>query len=220
ARGAARTEAHAAARDWIARVGLAGRERARPHELSGGQQQRIAIARTLAASPSALLLDEPFAALDVERAADIRSLVSAQLRELGVPTILVSHDPVDLLALADRVAVLESGTVQQLDLVGEVLGAPATPFSARFAGRVLLEGVSSETQTLQLPDSPMAELRGVGSLPSAGVWARATYDPRSVRVAPAAENGERGGELREGHYSWVDRVARVAPTHSGIVVTG
>ena len=219
-RGVHRQRANHIAEDWIARVGLGGREHARPLELSGGQQQRIAIARTLAAAPSAVLLDEPFAALDVESAFAIRSLVGAELRALNVPVILVSHDPVDLLALADRVAVLESGVLQQLGPISEVLGSPATPFSARFAGRVLLEGVATGQNTLRLEDGPMTELRGIGTLPGENTPARATYDPRAVRIIPADGIPQRSAEFRDGHYRWVDRISRITPTSSGIAITG
>lgn len=219
-RGIRREEAHEHADAWLARVGLEGRGDARTHELSGGQLQRVAIARALAAAPTAVLLDEPFAALDIESAVGIRALVLAELRRLSVPVILVTHDPVDLIMLADRVAVLEGGRVQQVGTVSEVLGAPATPFTAHFAGRVLVYGVASSEGTLLLENAPMPELRGAGALPPVGAPACATYSPQALRVAPVQARTATVARLEGDNYRWVDRIARITPTHSALTVTG
>jgi molybdate transport system ATP-binding protein len=167
-----RTRAVRVAHDWLERVGLAGRGSAREDELSGGQQQRVAIARTLAADPGALLLDEPFAALDVSSAQDLRRLVADEIRRLGVPALLVTHDPVDLIALADRVLVLEGGRIAQSGAVAEVLSAPATGFAAEFAGRVLVAGVASTGGSLRLEGAPVDRIRGSGPLPRPGASTR------------------------------------------------
>ncbi|EYT52153.1 molybdenum ABC transporter ATP-binding protein [Leucobacter sp. UCD-THU] len=186
-----RTRAVRVAHDWLERVGLAGRGSAREDELSGGQQQRVAIARTLAADPGALLLDEPFAALDVSSAQDLRRLVADEIRRLGVPALLVTHDPVDLIALADRVLVLEGGRIAQSGAVAEVLSAPATGFAAEFAGRVLVAGVASAGGSLRLEGAPVDRIRGSGPLPRPGLTAVASFDPTAVRVS---SHGRRAGE--------------------------
>lgn len=185
AQGRGRRDAERTARDWLERVGLGDRGDARASQLSGGQQQRIAIGRTLAAHPELLLLDEPFAALDVSSSNDLRQLLAAEVRRLGVPAILVTHDLVDLIALADRVLVLESGRIGQLGSVPDVLGAPSTPFAAEFAGRALLRGRASERGTLLVDGAPVSEIAGTGELPAPGAAAVASFDPASVRLTPA-----------------------------------
>ncbi|QZY52830.1 ABC transporter ATP-binding protein [Leucobacter tenebrionis] len=184
-----RSRAASLAREWLERVGLEGRGDARETELSGGQQQRVAIARTLAADPDLLLLDEPFAALDVASAQQLRVLVASEIRRLGVPAMLVTHDPVDLIALADRVMVIEEGRIAQLGSVAEVLAAPATDFAAEFSGRVLLRGTAAEDGSLQLSGAPVEGIRGSGSLPGPGHPAVASFDPVAVRVSPLAGPG-------------------------------
>lgn len=115
-------------------VGLAGLGRARPNELSGGQQQRVALARALAPAPKLLLLDEPFSSLDAALRVEVRSEVHALLREIGTTTILVTHDQEEALSLADRVAVMAAGRIEQVDVPWRVYESPATLGVARFVG--------------------------------------------------------------------------------------
>ena len=128
------------AEHWLAQVGMSDHARHRPGRLSGGQQQRVAIARALAAAPEVLLLDEPLAALDVQTAPLVRQLLAEQVRASGTTTVLVSHDVLDAMVLADRVAVLHEGRVAEQGPVADVLGAPRTPFAATLAGVNLLPG--------------------------------------------------------------------------------
>jgi ABC-type Fe3+/spermidine/putrescine transport system ATPase subunit len=115
-------------------VRLAGMERRRPGELSGGQQQRVA----LAFGPSVLLMDEPFGALDLKlREAMQAELVQIQ-RKLGITTICVTHDQVEAMAVADRIAVMSAGRIAQLGTPEEVYDRPQNPFVARFVGRINL----------------------------------------------------------------------------------
>lgn len=230
ARGAARGQARAVALDWLDRVGLPGREGAREGELSGGQQQRVAIARTLASEPRALLLDEPFAALDIASAQGLRALVSREVRALGVPALLVTHDPVDLIALADRVVVLEGGRIAQHGTVAGVLAAPTTPFAAEFAGRVLLRGVATERGTVRLERAPVAEVRGAtggAGLPERdrlppGRAAVASFDPSEVRVIPLREAGSGPSaalatdEEHTAPLRWSGTVAALAASRTGV----
>jgi molybdate transport system ATP-binding protein len=104
----------------------------KPAQLSGGERQRIALARALALSPRALLLDEPLAALDVSARASVRSFLREQLRALGLPAIVITHDAQDALALADAVAVLEAGHVVQRGRFAELAAAPASDYVASF----------------------------------------------------------------------------------------
>ncbi|HTD35341.1 MAG TPA: ATP-binding cassette domain-containing protein [Candidatus Elarobacter sp.] len=111
ARGTAPAERRATARAWLDRLGIAPLAAARPRELSGGERQRVALARALAWTPRAVLLDEPFAALDDATRAGVRDEVRATLASLGVPVILVTHDEDDVAAFAAPVVRLERGRV-------------------------------------------------------------------------------------------------------------
>ncbi len=115
-------------------VGLGARGGSYPHQMSGGQQQRVALARALAVSPSVLLLDEPLSALDARVRVQLRDEIRrVQLAE-GITTLFVTHDQSEALAVADRVAVLNAGRLEQVDVPQIVYAHPATPFVAEFVG--------------------------------------------------------------------------------------
>jgi putative spermidine/putrescine transport system ATP-binding protein len=105
-----------------------------PRELSGGQQQRVALARTLAVEPRVLLLDEPFAALDKNLRLDMQIEIRRIQRELGVTTVLVTHDQEEAMSMADRIAVMNAGRVEQFDTPEAIYDSPATLFVATFIG--------------------------------------------------------------------------------------
>jgi ABC-type spermidine/putrescine transport systems, ATPase components len=115
-------------------VGLAGLEKARPDELSGGQQQRVTLARALAPQPELLLLDEPFSSLNAALRVEVRTKVHALLREIETTTILVTHNQEEALSIADRVAVMSSGRIEQVDAPWRVYEASSTLGIARFVG--------------------------------------------------------------------------------------
>ena len=119
-------------------TGLSGLERRYVHELSGGQQQRVALARALAPEPVALLLDEPFSNLDRELRAGLRREVRQIVKEAGATTILVTHDREEALALADRIAVMGNGRVEQIGAPAEVYASPASPAVASLVGPCML----------------------------------------------------------------------------------
>jgi iron(III) transport system ATP-binding protein len=126
-------------------VGLTGVERRFPHELSGGQQQRVALARALAAEPEAILLDEPFSNLDASLRDRMRREVRLILLESGVTSIFVTHDQEEALSIADRVAVMRDGRIEQIGTPEEVYGRPATRWVAEFLGdAVVLPGTVDE----------------------------------------------------------------------------
>jgi len=134
AHGVARAVAEERARALLDRLGIAHLADRRPAALSGGQSQRVALARALVLEPPLLLLDEPMAALDAGTRLDVRDLLAEELGRFGGAAVLVTHDPVDALALADRILVLEAGrTVQEGD-PAEVAGRPATAYVARLVG--------------------------------------------------------------------------------------
>ena len=105
-----------------------------PGALSGGQQQRVALARTLAVSPRVLLLDEPFGALDKNLRLDMQIEVKRLQRELGITTVMVTHDQEEALSMADQIAVMNKGRVEQFGAPDEIYDAPATLFVAGFVG--------------------------------------------------------------------------------------
>jgi molybdate transport system ATP-binding protein len=115
---------------------IEGLERRFPHELSGGQQQRVSLARTVAPQPRLLLLDEPLSALDSPTRAELRCELRDVLRQLAIPTLIVTHDPDEVRAFADRVVVLDGGRVLQAGLVDEVDRSPLCPIVGRIMGQV------------------------------------------------------------------------------------
>ncbi|WP_114905694.1 ABC transporter ATP-binding protein [Ornithinimicrobium murale] len=143
ARGVGRVAAREAAGAWLDRVGLADRAGVRPGQLSGGQAQRVALARALATRPRLVLLDEPLAALDAATRLEVRADLARHLREFGGSAVLVTHDPLDAMVIADRIIVLEQGRVVQDGAPAEVARAPRTEYVARLVGLNLLRGVGS-----------------------------------------------------------------------------
>ncbi|MDR3672600.1 MAG: putative 2-aminoethylphosphonate ABC transporter ATP-binding protein [Holophaga sp.] len=121
--------------ELLALVGLSGDERKYPSQLSGGQQQRVALARALAACPKLLLLDEPLSALDARVRVHLRQELKQLHQKLGITTIMVTHDQEEALSLADTVAVMDHGTLEQVGSPEQIYHQPATQFVADFVGR-------------------------------------------------------------------------------------
>jgi molybdate transport system ATP-binding protein len=134
ARGEKRATAESVARDWLERFGIAELAARKPRELSGGQAQRVAIARALATEPDVLLLDEPFTGLDVSVQMALRIELGRHLRDFPGIALLVTHDAIDALTLADRVLVLDEGRVVQVGPPAEVAAEPRTSHVARLVG--------------------------------------------------------------------------------------
>ncbi|GAA3737003.1 ATP-binding cassette domain-containing protein [Leifsonia bigeumensis] len=204
-----RVDAGRRAERWLADVGLSGFEGRRPAELSGGQQQRVAIARALAAEPDLLLLDEPMASLDVEAASSIRTLLRERLSSTGTTTVLVTHDVVDVIVLADRVVTLDSGRVADDGSASDVLGRPVNGFAASLAGLNLLAGRVTGRGLVAVAHGHV--LAGSGDLPPVGSEAWVAFPRSAVTVrepgaepTPAVEN------------SWVGTVAALEPAAGGI----
>jgi molybdate transport system ATP-binding protein len=145
-RGASKHDARRTAGAWLERVGLAEHAAARPRQLSGGQAQRVALARALAVEPRLLLLDEPLAALDAHTRLEIRSRLRRHLGDFAGATILVTHDPLDAMVLADHLVVIENGGVVQQGAPAEVARRPRTDYVARLVGLNLYRGVADEQQ--------------------------------------------------------------------------
>ncbi|WP_179278065.1 ATP-binding cassette domain-containing protein [Rhodococcus sp. 14-2470-1a] len=147
-RGAGRRQAHTTARTWLGAVDALELADRRPRGLSGGQAQRVAIARALAADPRVLLLDEPMAALDIDTAPAVRRLLRTVLREQRRTAVVVTHDLLDALALADTVVVVEKGRIVERGPTTEVLTAPRSAFAARIAGVNLVAGTADSAGSL------------------------------------------------------------------------
>jgi len=141
-RGVDRRTARQTAMRWLTRVGLAGHATARPRQLSGGQAQRVALARALAVRPLLLLLDEPLAALDARTRLETRAELRRHLADHPGATLLVTHDPLDALVLADRLVVVEDGQVVQSGDAVAITTRPRTDYVARLVGLNLYRGVA------------------------------------------------------------------------------
>jgi ABC-type Fe3+/spermidine/putrescine transport system ATPase subunit len=116
------------------KVQLRGLERRYPYQLSGGQQQRVALARALVTSPAVLLLDEPLANLDAKLREDMRFYIRSLQRDVGITTVYVTHDQAEAMVLADRIAVMRDGLLQQIDRPEEIYRRPSNAWVAEFIG--------------------------------------------------------------------------------------
>ncbi|MUM17656.1 ABC transporter ATP-binding protein [Mycobacterium sp. CBMA271] len=179
-----------ASRDrWLESVGAGDLARRRPGELSGGQAQRVAIARALATEPDLVLLDEPLSGLDADSAPAIRALLGRVLGRDGHSALIVTHDIMDAVAIADRVMVLEGGRITELGDTTTVLARPSSQFGARFAGVNLVEGTMDEDGALRAGDLVIHGVwAGTGSA-SSGQHAVAVFGPRTVGVHMSPPGG-------------------------------
>src|ERR1700749_2012283 len=209
-------------------LGLAGFQTRYPSQLSGGQRQRMALARALAVDPQVLLLDEPFGALDAKVREDLRAWLRRLHDEVHVTTVLVTHDQSEALDVADRIAVLRDGRIEQVGSPSTVYDAPANAFVMSFLGAVsTLNGTLVRPHDIRVGRNPeMAIAGGDGTAESVGV-VRATIDrvvalgfEVRVELTSAATGGPftaqitRGDAealaLREGDTVYV-RATRVPP---------
>ncbi len=158
-------------------VGLAGFQTRYPNQLSGGQRQRMALARALAVDPQVLLLDEPFGALDAKVREDLRAWLRRLHDEVHVTTVLVTHDQSEALDVADRIAVLNKGRIEQVGTPAEVYDSPANPFVMSFLGTVSsLNGILVRPHDIRVGRTPeMVIAAGDGTAESTGVT-RATIE--------------------------------------------
>ncbi|MEE1739854.1 ABC transporter permease [Streptomyces sp. BE147] len=178
ARGVARSEARREAQAWLDRLGVGHLAHRKPSQLSGGQAQRVALARALAARPRLLLLDEPLAALDQTTRAQVRHTLRGHLADFGGVCLIVTHDPVEAVSLADRVLVLEEGRALQDEPPGEVARHPRSPWVARMLGRNAWPGTAT-ADGLALPGGGLLVV--ADPLP-AGTETLAIIAPEAVSV--------------------------------------
>lgn len=147
--GATKAEARAQAAAWLERMGLADHADARPRRLSGGQAQRVALARALATRPRLLLLDEPLAALDARTRLEVRAQLRRHLAAFEAVAVLVTHDPLDAMVLADRLVVIEDGRAVQEGTPSDIARRPRTDYIAHLVGLNLYKG-HAEGHTVRL----------------------------------------------------------------------
>ena len=177
------------ARTTLDLVGLGERARAYPHELSGGERQRVALARALAAEPEVVLLDEPFAALDTGLRESLRDDVAGILREAGASALLVTHDQAEALSLAQRIAVMRDGRIEQTGTPEEVYERPSSRWIAEFLGDAdLLPGTADAgVVACELGSFPVSrDLRGPVEV---------VVRPESVAIGNHAGGGREVGAL-------------------------
>ncbi|MCG7209289.1 ABC transporter ATP-binding protein [Streptomyces arenae] len=151
--GATKAESRAVAAGWLDRMGLTAHAGAKPRRLSGGQAQRVALARALATRPRLLLLDEPLAALDARTRLDVRSQLRRHLAEFEAVAVLVTHDPLDAMVLADRLIVIEHGRIVQQGTPADIARHPRTDYIAHLVGLNLYRG-RAEGHTVKLETGP------------------------------------------------------------------
>jgi molybdate transport system ATP-binding protein len=149
ARGVPRAQARRQAATWLERVGLADQARSRPRALSGGQAQRVALARAMVADPRLLLLDEPLAALDAASRGEVRRDLRRHLASFDGTRLLVTHDPLEAMTMADRLVVLEAGRITQTGTPAQVSAQPRSRYVAELVGVNLFRGTAAG-HTVQL----------------------------------------------------------------------
>ena len=203
-RGVPRAAGTATAEGWLQRVGLDGWAGRRPAQLSGGQAQRAALARALVTDPALLLLDEPLSALDARTRLTVRAELRRHLAGFDGSTVLVTHDPVDAMALADRVVVVEDGRVVQAGTPAEVNQRPRTDYVARLVGLSLLPG-TAEGRTVRLDGGGVVTVAEEASGPvfaavrpeSVALWlSRPEGSPRNVWPATLTGATPHGATVR------------------------
>ncbi|MBZ3905976.1 ABC transporter ATP-binding protein [Streptomyces griseiscabiei] len=151
--GATKAEARARAAEWLDRLGLADHAGSKPRRLSGGQAQRVALARALATRPRLLLLDEPLAALDARTRLEVRARLRRHLADFEAVAVLVTHDPLDAMVLADRLVVVEDGRVVQEGAPSVIARHPRTDYIAQLVGLNLYRG-EADGHTVRLGTGP------------------------------------------------------------------
>lgn len=175
------------AESMLERVGLAAKSSSFPHELSGGQQQRVALARAIVSEPELILFDEPLSNLDADLREHLRLEIATLTRETGATALYITHDQSEAFALADEVAILNAGVIEQRGSAESIFRHPATPFVARFTGLAgSFEGVavhiSDDTARLRVGEHILTATAGGGL---------AVGDAVDVLVRPTATRLER-----------------------------
>lgn len=199
-------------------VGITETARRKPSQLSGGQRQRVALARAIVKRPRLLLLDEPLSALDRKVRGEMQLELKRLQHEVGITFVVVTHDQEEAMSMADRIAVMSAGEVQQLDAPVDLYERPRTLFVARFIGNNDIFGGQAVERGVDVP--------GIGVLPSgdhgvaSGVEAHLAVRPEHVRVVDDGSAFLRGEVLDTQFFGGVSTVAvRVAEYDHPVMVT-
>lgn len=176
--GLSTSEINARVRHWLTLIDQQDAGEKYPAQLSGGQQQRVALARTLALSPGLLLLDEPLSALDTRVRSHLRGELKALQRELGITTIMVTHDQEEALTLADRIVVMNQGRIEQVGSPEAVYCRPNSPFVAGFIGSINLITVAGEQIAIRPEHVRVQPLHSPGTGPNANSGHSPPYQAR------------------------------------------
>lgn len=184
------------AMDALDRVGLSRHADRYPHELSGGEQQRVALARAVVARPGLLIFDEPLSNLDADLRERLRVEIATITRESGATAVYITHDQSEAFALADDIAVLDAGRVQQFGPPEQIYGRPATPFVARFtglAGELPGRVVARDSADHVLVEVAASCIRALdGGVSRRGQTVTVCVRPAATRLMPSAEAGQPG----------------------------
>jgi len=207
-RGVPRSQARARAEEWLTRLDCARFADRRPDDLSGGESQRVALARALAQSPRALLLDEPTAALDAGARVEVRTELLRHLAGLDIPTVLVTHDPIEALVMTDRLIVLENGRVTQTGSPREIAARPLTPYVAGLLGLNLFRG-RVVGERVVLDDGGDLVPRTIPRTIPGATRVLVTVPPAAIAVHLERPEGSP-------RNVWPGRVAAVEPSRDGV----
>ena len=182
-RGLARRAIAEAVARALKQVALAGYEERRPAQLSGGEQQRVALARAIVVRPPVLLCDEPLGALDRKLRQSMQFELKQLQKELGVTLIFVTHDQEEAMAMADRIAVMNAGRIEQAGAPADIYGRPRTRFVADFIGEINLFAGAWRDGAFLLPSGRALPAQGAGRMGPATIAVR----PERMRFAAAGE---------------------------------
>ena len=186
------SERRSRALEALEQVGMAGSAAAYPHTLSGGQQQRVALARALAPKPRVMLLDEPFSGLDSRLRNQIRDDTLHVLKESGAATLMVTHDPEEAMFMADRVALMRAGRLEQAGRPTDLYFAPANAFVAGFFGEINeMSGCVRDGAVA----TPFGAVSAPGDL-AEGTRVEVLIRPEALRLQPLADASEGAGRAR------------------------
>lgn len=184
------------ATEWMERLGISALAARRVDQLSGGQRQRVALARALALEPEILLLDEPLSALDAHLRLQMQSELKRLHRELGITFIYVTHSQSEAFALADRVAIMNGGRLQQLSSARDVYHAPANRFVAQFVGAsTILDGKAAGGGRFDTAIGPIHATAGMAAAPGAKVSLLIPADRVALSATPTGAQNEVAGVI-------------------------
>ncbi|MDH5334061.1 MAG: ABC transporter ATP-binding protein [Thermoleophilia bacterium] len=209
----AKSEIKSRVAEMIELVGLAGRESVKPRQLSGGQQQRVALARALVNNPRVLLLDEPLGALDLKLRKQMQLELKRIQHEVGLTFVHVTHDQEEAMTMADQIAVMNGGRIEQLGPPQELYERPATAFVAGFLGvSNLLPGTVDGPGVIRLDSGELirASVNGRSGRVAAGVR------PEKITLGPGAGENELVGTISESAYIGVATQV-IVRTRAGVV---